>query len=159
MRFLCDDTGFEIIKIGFRSGAFIFVRSIKYVLEGKGENWPRILSVFIVILALAVSPGELKADTKSRVVLRVGDAAPLHPLKGAEAFYVDREVTEDQLEETENAAFRLKEAEMEEHGSTVKPWAEKAMSWTLIGELLIVAVLAVMRGLPNAIEQFGKVTQ
>ena len=41
LRFLCDDTGFEIIKIGIRSGAFIFVRSIKYVLEGKGENWPR----------------------------------------------------------------------------------------------------------------------
>ena len=34
------------------------------------------LAIFIVSLTLAVSLGELIADTKSSAVLRVGDAAP-----------------------------------------------------------------------------------
>jgi SAM-dependent methyltransferase len=38
--FLCSATGFEIAEIGFQSGAFNFVRSVKYLLEEKGEHWP-----------------------------------------------------------------------------------------------------------------------
>ena len=41
LRFLCDETGFEIVKIRFRSGAFNFVRSVKWYLEEKGDGWPQ----------------------------------------------------------------------------------------------------------------------
>ncbi|MEE9143423.1 MAG: class I SAM-dependent methyltransferase [Candidatus Binatia bacterium] len=48
--FLCSATGFEIAEISFQSGAFNFVRSVKYLLEDKGRHrlgwlhridWPR----------------------------------------------------------------------------------------------------------------------
>ncbi len=39
LRFLCDATGFEIAKVRFQSGAFNFVRSVKYFLEEKGSQW------------------------------------------------------------------------------------------------------------------------
>lgn len=38
---LCAATGFEIVKIRFPSGPFNFVRSVKYLLEERGRNWPR----------------------------------------------------------------------------------------------------------------------
>ncbi len=41
LRFLCDATGFQIAKIRFQSGAFNFVRSVKYLLEEKGGRWPK----------------------------------------------------------------------------------------------------------------------
>ena len=50
LRFLCSTTGFEIVEIRFQSGAFNFVRSVKYLLEDKGRqrlgwllriDWPR----------------------------------------------------------------------------------------------------------------------
>ncbi|TAK02615.1 class I SAM-dependent methyltransferase, partial [bacterium] len=37
---LCAATDLEIVKIDFRSGAFNFVRSVKYYLEENGDNWP-----------------------------------------------------------------------------------------------------------------------
>lgn len=40
LRHLCDSTGLEIARIRFRSGAFNFVRSVKYFLEEKGRHWP-----------------------------------------------------------------------------------------------------------------------
>lgn len=40
LRFLCDSTGFEIVKIRFDSRAFNFVRSVKYFLEENGRRWP-----------------------------------------------------------------------------------------------------------------------
>ena len=40
LRFLCATTGFQIIKIRYRSGAFNFVRSVQYFLEEKGRDWP-----------------------------------------------------------------------------------------------------------------------
>jgi len=40
LRFLCDATGFKIVKIAFRSGPFNFVRSIKYYLDEAGDHWP-----------------------------------------------------------------------------------------------------------------------
>ena len=40
LRFLCSATGFEVVEIRFQSGAFNFVRSVKYFLEEKGEHWP-----------------------------------------------------------------------------------------------------------------------
>lgn len=41
LSFLCDTTGFEAVKIRFNSGAFNFVRSVKYLLEERGRSWPR----------------------------------------------------------------------------------------------------------------------
>jgi len=40
LRFLCDGTGFEIVRMRFRSGPFNFVRSVKYFLEEEGKHWP-----------------------------------------------------------------------------------------------------------------------
>ena len=40
LSFLCAATGFEIVKIRFPSGPFNFVRSVKYLLEERGRNWP-----------------------------------------------------------------------------------------------------------------------
>jgi SAM-dependent methyltransferase len=40
LRFLCDATGLEIIRMRFRSGPFNFVRSVKYYLEATGDRWP-----------------------------------------------------------------------------------------------------------------------
>lgn len=40
LRFLCAASGFEISNLSFRSGAFNFVRSVKYFLEEKGRHWP-----------------------------------------------------------------------------------------------------------------------
>ncbi len=40
LRSLCESTGFQPIEIRFRSGAFNFVRSVKYLLEDKGEKCP-----------------------------------------------------------------------------------------------------------------------
>jgi len=40
LKFLCDATGFDIVKLRFSSGAFNFVRSVKYLLEEKGDRWP-----------------------------------------------------------------------------------------------------------------------
>lgn len=40
LRFLCDATGLEIIRMRFRSGPFNFVRSVKYYLEETGDHWP-----------------------------------------------------------------------------------------------------------------------
>jgi len=41
LRILCDATGFEIVKIQFNSGAFNFVRSVKYLLEEMGDQCPQ----------------------------------------------------------------------------------------------------------------------
>ena len=41
LRFLADATGFEIVKIQFNSGAFNFVRSVKYLLEEMGDQCPQ----------------------------------------------------------------------------------------------------------------------
>jgi hypothetical protein len=41
LRFLCSATGFEIAKIQFSSGAFNFVRSVKNLLEEKGDQCPQ----------------------------------------------------------------------------------------------------------------------
>ena len=41
LKFLCEATGFRIVNIRFRSGAFNFVRSMQYLLEDRGERWPR----------------------------------------------------------------------------------------------------------------------
>lgn len=40
LRFLCDATGLEIIRMRSRSGPFNFVRSVKYYLEETGDHWP-----------------------------------------------------------------------------------------------------------------------
>ena len=40
LKFICDATGFEIIRIRFRSGPFNFVRSVKYYLEETGDHCP-----------------------------------------------------------------------------------------------------------------------
>lgn len=41
LRFLCRTTGFQVAKINYESGAFNFVRSMKYLLEEKGKHWPK----------------------------------------------------------------------------------------------------------------------
>jgi SAM-dependent methyltransferase len=41
LKFLCEATGFEIQEIRYRSGAFNFVRSMKYLLEEQGSRWPK----------------------------------------------------------------------------------------------------------------------
>lgn len=41
LAFLCQATGFEILKVRYQSGAFNFVRSVKYHLEEQGKQWPR----------------------------------------------------------------------------------------------------------------------
>jgi len=41
LSFLCNATGFEVVQLRFRSGAFNFVRSMQYLLEDRGESWPR----------------------------------------------------------------------------------------------------------------------
>lgn len=38
---LCNSTGFEVAKIQFHSGAFNFVRSVKYFLEENGRHSPQ----------------------------------------------------------------------------------------------------------------------
>ena len=38
---LCDATGFAIAGIRFRSGAFNFVRSVKFLLQEKGQRLPK----------------------------------------------------------------------------------------------------------------------
>lgn len=38
LEFLCCATGFEIVRIRFRSGTFNFLRSVKYYLEEKGDH-------------------------------------------------------------------------------------------------------------------------
>ena len=40
LKFLCDGTGFEIVRMRFRSGPFNFVRSVKYYLEETGDRCP-----------------------------------------------------------------------------------------------------------------------
>lgn len=40
LKFLCRATGFEVIRLRFRSGPFNFVRSVKYYLEDTGDRWP-----------------------------------------------------------------------------------------------------------------------
>lgn len=40
LKFLCDATGFEIVRMRYRSGPFNFVRSVKYYLEETGDHWP-----------------------------------------------------------------------------------------------------------------------
>ena len=41
LAFLCQATGFEILKVRYQSGAFNFVRSVRYHLEEQGKQWPR----------------------------------------------------------------------------------------------------------------------
>lgn len=41
LRFLCRSTEFRAVKIYYQSGAFNFVRSVKYLLEQKGGHWPK----------------------------------------------------------------------------------------------------------------------
>lgn len=48
LKFLCGATGFKIVELRFRSGAFNFVRSVRYWLEERGGprwlariDWPR----------------------------------------------------------------------------------------------------------------------
>lgn len=41
LEFLCDASGFEIVRIRFRSGVFNFVRSMKYWIEERGNRGPR----------------------------------------------------------------------------------------------------------------------
>ncbi|MBI2539326.1 MAG: class I SAM-dependent methyltransferase [Deltaproteobacteria bacterium] len=40
LRLLCDATGFAIAGIRFRSGAFNFVRSVKFLMQEKGQRLP-----------------------------------------------------------------------------------------------------------------------
>jgi len=40
LAYLCRATGFEVVNISFRSGAFNFVRSVKYFLDEDGKHWP-----------------------------------------------------------------------------------------------------------------------
>ena len=40
LKYLCGATGFEVVNISFRSGAFNFVRSVKYFLDEDGKHWP-----------------------------------------------------------------------------------------------------------------------
>lgn len=40
LKFLCDGTGFEIVRMRYRSGPFNFVRSVKYYLEETGDRYP-----------------------------------------------------------------------------------------------------------------------
>ena len=41
LELLCSATGLEVVRIRFRSGAFNFVRSVRYYLEEKGDHWPQ----------------------------------------------------------------------------------------------------------------------
>jgi SAM-dependent methyltransferase len=41
LRYLCNVTGLEIVRIQFRPGAFNFVRSLQYYLEEQENRWPR----------------------------------------------------------------------------------------------------------------------
>jgi len=40
LKFLCEATGFGIVNIRFRSGAFNFVRSMQYLIDEKGDALP-----------------------------------------------------------------------------------------------------------------------
>jgi len=40
LKYLCRATGFEVVNISFRSGAYGFLRSVKYFLDENGKHWP-----------------------------------------------------------------------------------------------------------------------
>ncbi len=40
LKYLCGATGFEVVNFSFRSGAFNFLRNMKYFLDEDGKHWP-----------------------------------------------------------------------------------------------------------------------
>jgi hypothetical protein len=40
LRFLCEATGFEIVKMNSQAGPFNCVRSLRYFFEEDGVSWP-----------------------------------------------------------------------------------------------------------------------